>query len=289
MSDQSIFLPDSLRQRLERIESERGGWTCPEHSNNYGSDRFECGFCEEEQRRAERNFTTLHYRYRWWSTKSGVPLRQRCVTPETLSTATPSARTLRKAVSGYLSDLHGRMAAGEGLVLLGAPGLGKTLALTAIVNMACQSGARAVYCVWPEALSTVKAGFNGDRHDERREVIADLYDVDLLALDELGIKAASEFDHAELFNLVDYRYSNRKPTLAATNCTASEFSRTVGERIADRLQETGPILALQGDSLRGKTTLSGPDAFSQPPAEMTVRVHRSGTWTERTIHKPESL
>ena len=51
------------------------------------------------------------------------------------------------AVGGYVAKLEQRLDTGEGLLLLGPPGLGKTLALSAIVNEACRSVA-AVYAIF---------------------------------------------------------------------------------------------------------------------------------------------
>ena len=140
-----------------------------------------------------------------------------------------------------------------------------------------------MYAVWTDVLIDVKAGFGGSRDDPRRQAIERLRTVPLLMLDELGVKGMSDFDHSELFALIDYRYRNRLPTIAAANSTRAAFPDVVGERVADRLFEIGPTVLLTGDSQRGKTSIDGPDAVLQPPPKLTVRVHAQGVFRDREV------
>ena len=225
----------------------------------------------------------MHRRHEWWRNRSGVAPRYRAATPEHVRPLSPSSKTLAAAVRAYTRDLKQRVQAGEGMVLLGPPGLGKTLALSAIINSACTRYHGPVYAVWPDVLAELKAGFSGDRSDPRRKAIDRLRDCPVLALDELGVKAASDFDHGELFGLVDHRYRAQLPTLAAANCTQANFAHLVGERVADRLREQGPMIVLTGDSLRGTVVLEGDDAFPAPAAQQNVRINALGKWVDRTI------
>lgn len=268
-------------------------WTCPEHQVEYGPDRigerghrmdWHCPDCERERFRTERALQAEHQRYEHWKHSSGVPTRYRCAVPASIQPLSPSAKSLRAAVQAYTSDLRARYDAGSGLVLIGPPGLGKTLALAAIINEACKVYRGPVYATWPDALASLKAGIGGAKGDPRREAVDSLRDAPLLALDEVaGVRDASDFDHSELFGLIDYRYREELPTLVAANATAAQFPGMVGERIADRLRETGPQLVLTGESQRGKAVLGGGPAFEEPESTVKVRVHTQGAWRERTI------
>lgn len=268
-------------------------WTCPEHQVEYGPDRigergyrmdWHCPDCAAAASRAERDLQAQHYRYEHWKRSSGVPARYRAAVPASIQPLSASAKLLRTAVQSYTDDIWAQYDAGAGMVLLGPPGLGKTLALTAIVNEACKVYHGPVYVTWPDALATLKAGFGGTKDDPRREAVDRLRDAPFLALDEIaGVRDASEFDHGELFGLIDYRYREVLPTLVAANATPAQFSNMVGERIADRLLENGPQLLLTGTSQRGKVGLDGPPAFEEPACSMKVRRHDHGEWRERTI------
>lgn len=268
-------------------------WTCPEHQVEYGPDRigergyrmdWHCPDCERERFRVERALQAEHLRYEHWKHSSGIPVRYRCAVPASIQPLSPSAKSLRAAVQAYTGDLRARYEAGSGLVLIGPPGLGKTLALAAIINEACKVYRGPVYATWTDALAAMKAGFGGAKDDPRREAVERLRDAPFLALDEIaGVREASDFDHGELFGLIDYRYREELPTLVAANATAAQFPGLVGERVADRLQETGPQLVLTGSSQRGKAVIDGPPAFEEPARSIKVRAHNQGAWRERTI------
>ena len=268
-------------------------WTCPEHKVEYGPDRigergyrmdWHCPDCDRAYRRAERDIQAAHQRYEHWKHSSGIPSRYWCAVPASIQPISPSAKSLRAAVQAYCSDIRGRYEAGAGMVLIGPPGLGKTLALAAIINEACKVYRGPVYVTWPDALASLKAGIGGAKGDPRRETVDSLRNAPFLALDEVaGVRDASDFDHSELFGLIDYRYREELPTLVAANATAAQFPGMVGERIADRLRETGPQLVLTGDSQRGKALLDGGPAFDEPESTVKVRIHTQGAWRERTI------
>ena len=263
-------------------------WTCPTHGTDYGDrDRgrtlWDWPECQSERYARERAFRNLHARYAWWQDGSGVPERYRSATVASIQPVTSSAKALSRLVEGYVANLQARYESGAGLLLLGPPGLGKTVALCAVVSAACQHWVGPIYASWPDVIAEFKAAFGAKRDDQRRNAIERLRDAPLLALDELGVKAASDFDHGELFTLIDYRYRQQLPTLVASNAGTSTFGALVGERVADRLRETGPTLVLTGDSLRGQVSIAGPDAFDEPPAETVIRSHRQGVWRDDKI------
>lgn len=287
--------PTELQAMLDRLDQEPRDWTCPEHGVEYGEGKpdpcrvtWDCPKCARQTDLQEREFQSTHHRFKWWRLCSGIPARYRAVTPEHLRSTSASSRALAGAVRAYTANLEAKRTAGEGMLLLGPPGLGKTLALTAIVNYACNVEAGSIYVVWPDVLADLKAGFGGPKDDPRRQAVERLRLAPLIAIDELGVKGQSDFDHSELFSLIDFRYREGLPTLAAANCTPANFASSVGERVADRLAETGPQLVLTGESQRGKTTIEGPPALSPPQESIEVRFHGQGQWRTRKIRQPEA-
>lgn len=265
-------------------------WTCPEHGPYGGADRrhrpdWECPSCAVEADKAIRRFEIAHTRYTWWVERSGIPARYRAATADSLRPLSPSAKTLARALAAYTADLQARYETGAGLLLIGPPGLGKTVALCAAISAAC-TRYRARYAVWPDVLAELKSGFSGPKDDPRRLAVERLREMPFLALDELGVRGPSEFDHSELFGLIDFRYRENLPTLVAANATVDNLPALVGERVYDRLRETCATIVLAGESCRGRVSIDGPDALQPPADTLVVKVHALGQWRERTIEPP---
>jgi DNA replication protein DnaC len=95
--------------------------------------------------------------------------------------------------------------------------------------------------------------------------------VDFLALDEIGLTVSTEKEQARLFELIDSRYSRRRPTLIAMNATAATLA-SIGERTVDRLREACVAVSIPGDGYRGrapsdKVLLAASWPISQPSGD----------------------
>lgn len=81
-----------------------------------------------------------------------------------------------------------------------------------------------------------------------------MLDVDLLVLDDLGVEVN---DHAGLFmwclfEVINFRWENRKRTVVTTNVTPRNLEARYGRRVTDRLRDGGRCVIAKGTSLRGK-------------------------------------
>lgn len=74
----------------------------------------------------------------------------------------------------------------------------------------------------------------------------------VLVIDDLGGEYVDDKGWAvKVVNaLVDYRYEHRLKTVITTNLEAPKFRATYGERVADRIRESGRWLTLGGQSVR---------------------------------------
>jgi len=123
------------------------------------------------------------------------------------------------------------------LMLLGAPGLGKTHLGVAMVRAAQESGLRAFYSSPHKYLRDLRRSF--DLHNTR-EVDALYGDAELLVLDEVTrITSSEDFYLQSMFTLIDYRYENDLPTVLIGNHHQAEIKRVFGEALWRRVEEDG--------------------------------------------------
>ena len=71
------------------------------------------------------------------------------------------------------------------------------------------------------------------------DAIAELVKPRLLILDEVGADYGTEHSKTILFDIINKRYENIKPTIVLTNLDAAALREYFGERIVDRLREGG--------------------------------------------------
>ncbi len=146
------------------------------------------------------------------------------------------------------------------LALSGPPGTGKTIAACEWLRAFCYDSRN--YDV-----GAVTATFRFDRHpplfvssarlarwerydDERMNVL--LKSVRLV-VDDIGTEYSDAKGNfmAVFDELVSERAGNKRPTIITTNCDGKAFKERYGERIADRIRESGAFVSLAGPSLRG--------------------------------------
>jgi DNA replication protein DnaC len=66
---------------------------------------------------------------------------------------------------------------------------------------------------------------------------------DLLVLDEVGVAIGNELTRrAMLFDVLNTRYGQMRPTVLIGNLTAAEMEAYLGERIMERLMDLGSIM-----------------------------------------------
>lgn len=73
---------------------------------------------------------------------------------------------------------------------------------------------------------------------------------DLLLFDDLGSSADSAWRMEQVFNVIDYRYTNMLPTIVTTNVLPSELSEVIGPRIASRLAHDATVIMMTGTDRR---------------------------------------
>ena len=136
----------------------------------------------------------------------------------------------------------------ENLLFFGAPGLGKTHLSAAIAREVSAAGWSVVY----DTAGHVFRVFE-DRKFGREEAGEDVERVlrcDLLILDDLGTELTTAFVQSALYEIVNTRLVERRPTVLSTNLMPDELGRRYSPQVASRIQGEYQLLPFVGEDIR---------------------------------------
>ncbi len=119
------------------------------------------------------------------------------------------------------------------LVLTGGYGCGKTHLSAAIANVCVQRGQPVLFVTVPDLLDHLRAAYAptspagyGARFEEVR-------DAPVLILDDMGTESSTAWAQEKLFQIINYRYNARLPTVITTNHELEEIPLRLRSRLAD--------------------------------------------------------
>lgn len=118
------------------------------------------------------------------------------------------------------------------LLLQGRYGCGKTHLAAAIANFVVDLGVPTLFLTVPDLLDQLRFAYNaeGVTFEERFEEIRR---VRLLVLDDFGTQNATPWAQEKLFQILNFRYINRLPTVVTTNLSLNEIEGRIRSRLTD--------------------------------------------------------
>ncbi len=137
------------------------------------------------------------------------------------------------------------------LLFYGKPGLGKTFLCNSIAKEALESGKTVLYVTAPKLFKLIEEyRFNRDELAFPQELMESIYDIDLLIVDDLGTEFATIVTSSELFNIVNIRLLEKRPTVFSTNLSPYDFEGHYSERIVSRFFGSYRLLKFFGEDIR---------------------------------------
>ena len=158
------------------------------------------------------------------------------------------------------------------VLLVGRSGVGKSHLAQGLGHTACRRGFDVVCMPVHKVLGQLHAG-RADGSYERR--LANLVHVDLLILDEFGLKPLRPPHDEDLHELIAERYE-RGSIVMTSNLDFDEWGRAFANPLlasatVDRLRHGAHCITIEGDSYRNPRAILGPDSPKASPKKADAR------------------
>ena len=142
-----------------------------------------------------------------------------------------------------------------GLLLFGNYGTGKSHLCYSILKSLDAQGIPGFYITIPDLFDRLS---DKENRVDMPSVLAKLSMVSCLVLDEIGVQSGSEYEKKRLYQIIDGRIKNGRPTILITNLMKDELQNLVSERVYDRINQSTYRLMFTGrsrrESTKGKST-----------------------------------
>lgn len=119
------------------------------------------------------------------------------------------------------------------LVLTGEYGSGKTHLAAAIANYREEAGDTTLFIVVPDLLDHLRATFNPNSAVAYDRRFDEIRNAQFLVLDDLGTESATPWAKEKLFQIANYRYVARLPTVFTTTQAIDEIEPRLRSRMYD--------------------------------------------------------
>lgn len=110
---------------------------------------------------------------------------------------------------------------------------GKTHLAAAAANHVTRNGESALFIVVPDLLDHLRATFNPHSHTSLDKRFQEVKTAPLLVLDDLGTESATPWVREKLYQLFNYRYNARLPTIITTTTPIDEIDPRLASRLLD--------------------------------------------------------
>ena len=157
---------------------------------------------------------------------------------------------LRGAV--YIStDFVETFSCGKNLLFYGTVGTGKSFLSGCIANSLLEKGFSVVYFSAVSLFETLaRYSFGGNAKESLYNFCKDLYNYDLVIVDDLGTEVINSFVSSQLFSLLNEREMRGRSTIISTNLNLNELRDRYSDRVFSRVSKSFALCKLTGPDVR---------------------------------------
>ena len=169
----------------------------------------------------------------------------------------------------------------RGLLLAGPCGVGKThLAVAILQALIVEKLVAARFVDETELLRRLQYSYGPDSPDTERDVLRPLMEVELLVWDDLGTSRPTDWVRETMGVLLNYRYTNSRPTILTTNLSlrrsgdaaAKSLEERVGARTFSRILEMCEVVEIGGPDFRKEVLKAGRDFAGRRAAKAALKI-----------------
>jgi DNA replication protein DnaC len=139
------------------------------------------------------------------------------------------------------------------LFFIGSPGLGKTFLCNSIAKDLLDKGKSVLYKTVPDLIDSMrKYKFDFDNEENNMPYLHEIYNCDLLIMDDLGTELSTQFSNQVIYNILNKRIISSKKMVISTNLSLPDFQSTYSERIVSRIIGNFEACKFMGKDIRLK-------------------------------------
>ncbi|MDA8152022.1 MAG: ATP-binding protein [Acidithiobacillus sp.] len=163
----------------------------------------------------------------------------------------PGQQTALDVCWDYAEHFAERASKGSSLILCGNPGTGKNHLASAIARTVLSMGRSVLHVTAYDVIARIRQTWQrGIGNSTELEVIRGFAEADLLIIDEVGKTFGSDGELVHLFEVIDHRYRDMKPTIILSNEGVEGVEKYLGAAAFDRLCQNGGLLLFDWQSYR---------------------------------------
>lgn len=167
------------------------------------------------------------------------------------STGLTSLETMQNAVKDSKKFIQEFDYKFSNLFFYGDTGVGKTFLSNCVAKELLDTGHSVIYFTAFQLFDIfAKNTFHRDTEEDIIASHQNVFDCDLLIIDDLGTEMPNSFTISQLFLCLNERILRRRSTIISTNLTLSQIAEIYSERTFSRISSSFTMLKLFGDDIR---------------------------------------